>query len=64
MEHLASRAAARPARESDTTFRKLVEKKITVDEYVADIERRVEKHENGKSSEDRPDRSDVAVDVD
>jgi hypothetical protein len=52
MEHSAERTAAAPARETDTTFRRLVEKRITVEEYVADLERRVEERENGESHRD------------
>jgi hypothetical protein len=55
MEHSAARPAASPAREGETQFRRLVEKRITVEEYVADLERRVEERENGESHRDSDD---------
>jgi hypothetical protein len=44
--HLATHAGASPARESDA-FRRLVERDISVDEYVTDLDRRVRDHEKG-----------------
>ena len=46
MERRVRASAAVPAREPDS-FRRLVRKEITVDEYVATLDRRIEESENG-----------------
>lgn len=59
--HVAKSGSAAPERESET-FRQLVEKQISADEYVESLERRVrERHEDERNGhQDEPSEGEAA----